>query len=285
METKTLEQLSAVPSSRDETPLFQALKRLGFDSYEPQVAEALKACEQMDPPASPRTVLTIALAAVIRVRDSHKCEMRLKMARFPSLKTLEEFDFSVFSDKRIGGRVHELAAGDYLREHFNILIHGAAGLGKTHLSISLGIRATQQAYSTLFIEAKELFSKLEAAVHDGSYTTKIRSIQRYDLLIIDDFGVSIVPNPLHGRIFADLMKGRAGKKSTIINSSRTMPAWIAALGGEAKDVRSAAERFLFHCYDIELAGKSYRLGNFMKQRKKDWNKTDPGEFGELSDLE
>lgn len=155
METKTLEQLAAVPSSRDETPLFQALKRLGFDSYEPQVAEALKACEQMDPPASPRTVLTIALAAVIRVRDSHKCEMRLKMARFPSLKTLEEFDFSVFSDKRIGGRIHELAVGDYLREHFNILIHGPAGLGKTHLSISLGIRATQQAYSTLFIESKQ----------------------------------------------------------------------------------------------------------------------------------
>lgn len=80
------------------------------------------------------------------------------MARSPNLKALEEFDFSVFSDKRTGGRIHELAAGDYLREHFNILIHGPVGLGKTHLSISLGIRATQQAYSTLFIEAKDLLT-------------------------------------------------------------------------------------------------------------------------------
>lgn len=281
METKIID-ITASEFSQTETPLSQALKRLGFDGYEVQIAEALQACEQMNPPATPRTVLAMALAAVIRIRDSHKCEMRLKMARFPSLKTLEEFDFSVFSDKRIGVRVRELATGYYIREHFNILIHGATGLGKTHLSISLGIRATQQAYSTLFIEAKDLFAKLETAVRNGTYDSKVRSIQRHDLLIIDDFGAMIVPNPLHARIFSDLMKGRAGKKSTIINSSREIGAWKDAFGGSSPDVRSATERFLFHCHDIELSGGSFRVANFLKQREEEWGCSDPGAFSDLS---
>ena len=100
--------------------------------------------------------------------DFHRYETRLKMARSPSLKTLEEFDFSVFSDKRIGVRVRELATGYYIPEHFNILIHGATGLWKTHLSISLGIRATQQAYSTLFIEAKDLLPQTPPPSHKNT---------------------------------------------------------------------------------------------------------------------
>ena len=211
------------------------------------------------------------LNTIISIRDTQKVAMRMKMARFPvQTQTLETFDFSRLTDKLVEAKIRELASCDWVRCHSNLYFHGSPGLGKTHLSIALGIRATQQAYSTLFIAAKDLFAALNTALKNGTYESKLNAIQRNEVLIIDDLSNAIVPREENSMIFYDLLDGRQGRKSTVITSNREMYDWIKVLGGDKSCMRAAMDRFLHNCHDFMLLGKSYRLSRFKAQREKDW---------------
>lgn len=251
-------------------PLAHCLARLGFSGYEIQIERALQKCDAAMPLTS-RQVLVEVLTAIIDTRDAQKAAMRTKMARFPvQTQTLKTFDFSRLTDKLVEAKIRELASCDWVRCHSNLYFHGSPGLGKTHLSIALGIRATQQAYSTLFIAAKDLFAALNTALRSGTYESKLNAIQRNEVLIIDDLSNAVVPRPENAMIFYDLLDGRQGRKSTVITSNREMIDWIKVLGGDKTCMRAAMDRFLDNCHDFQLQGKSYRLTRFLEQRRKDW---------------
>ena len=195
----------------------------------------------------------------------------MKMARFPvTTQTIETFDFSRLSDKLIELKIREFAGCDWVRSHQNLFLCGNPGLGKTHLSIALGIRATQKAHSTLFIPAKDLFAELNAARLDNTYERRLKTIQRNEVLIIDDLSSAIAPSPENAMIFYDLIDGRQNRKSTIITSNRTILDWIQIIGGDPTCLRAAIDRFLEPSHVIRLKGKSYRLRRFTEQQEKDW---------------
>ena len=149
-------------------PLHDCLARLGFSGYEARIEQTLKKCEEKEV-MLPRQVLTETLNDIIAARDEQKAMMRMKMARFPvTTQTIETFDFSRLPDKLIEVKIREFAGCDWVRSHQNLFLCGNPGLGKTHLSIALGIRATQKAHSTLFIPAKDLFAELNAARLDNT---------------------------------------------------------------------------------------------------------------------
>lgn len=256
-------------------PLAQCIDRLGFEGYATQIDLALQRCESAVNWTAKQSV-TEVLNAIIVTRDNQKAAMRTKMARFPSLsQTIEAFDFTRLNDKLIEVRVRELAECDWIRCKTNLYFHGAPGLGKTHLSIALGIRATQKAYSTLFLSAKDLFKQLNDALEDGVYERKINSIQRNELLIIDDLGNGIKSSPNNAQMFYELIDGRAGKKSTIITSNRDITDWVRGIGGDSVSIRAAMDRFLGNCRDFNLHGNSYRIAQFVEQRRKDWGTETP----------
>lgn len=175
--------------------LHDRLARLGFSGYEARIEQTLKKCEEKEV-MLPRQVLTEALNDIIAARDEQKAMMRMKMARFPvTTQTIETFAFSLLPDKLIELKIRKFAGCDWVRSHRNLFLCGNPGLGKTHLSIALGIRATQKVYRTLFIPAKDLFAELNASRLDNKYGRRLKTIQRNEVQIIDDLSSAIAPSP------------------------------------------------------------------------------------------
>lgn len=237
------------------------LERLGLGRHIDTVHRVLN--EYEDCPSMPHDELleTVFDEIVYRV-DEQKAEMRTKMARFPNQSTIENFEFN-----RIGQAVEALVRGfskncAWIKRHENILFKGPSGVGKTHLSIALGRQATALGYSTLFVTANELFDMLNLALARNTYESKLRCLQRNDLLIIDELGIPLSKKPMNGKIFYDVMNGRCGKKSTIITTNRKVTDWFETLGGDVVSIRAGLDRFLESCHRVEIQGKSYRLEAF-----------------------
>lgn len=236
------------------------LNRLGLGAHIDLVHRVLAEYEGYANP--PEEVVEAIFDEIIDKIDAQKAAMRTKMARFPNQASLENFDFS-----RVNKDVEALVRGfsencSWIKRHENILFKGPSGVGKTHLSIALGRQATSLGYSTLFITANELFDSLNLAMSRNTYSQKLHTYIRYDLLITDDLCIPLSMKPQNGKIFYDIMDGRCGKKSTIITTNRKVTDWFTTLGGDVISIRAGLDRFLELCHRVEIQGKSYRLESF-----------------------
>lgn len=152
--------------------------------------------------------------------------------------------------------INELGTNDYIRSHLNIILIGAAGGGKTWLSCAFGIQACKSRYKTLYIRLPELFSEFEAQKIQGKYRQYIRQLQKYDLLILDEF--LLVPSTDSERAdLLELMESRINKKSTIFCSQWAPGGWHDRLGGSAI-ADAILDRIQNSSYIIEFHGNSMR---------------------------
>ena len=186
---------------------------------------------------------------------------RIQLATFPQLKRLEEFDFS-FQPKINEKLIRELATLEFLSAAKNVLFIGAPGVGKTHLAISLGIKAAHARKRVLFFTAEQLTTQLAAADVSGRLTTLLDQLGRADLLIIDELGyLSLTKHT--AKLFFQLVSKRYEKGSIIITSNKPFEQW-----GEifTDDVVAAAilDRLLHHSYPFLINGKSFRMKNINK---------------------
>ena len=186
---------------------------------------------------------------------------RIQLATFPQLKRLEEFDFS-FQPKINEKLIRELATLEFLSTAKNVLFIGAPGVGKTHLAISLGIKAAHARKRVLFFTAEQLTTQLAAADVSGRLTILLDQLGRADLLIIDELGyLSLTKHT--AKLFFQLVSKRYEKGSIIITSNKPFEQW-----GEifTDDVVAAAilDRLLHHSYPFLINGKSFRMKNINK---------------------
>lgn len=247
----------------DEDPsVSECLKGLRLNSLLPDISELLVECERNQ--LSPASALQRVLGAAFRRRQAQRQEMQLKMARFPTAATLENFDFSNI-DPYSGKLVTELAGCNWIERHENVLFKGASGLGKTHLAIALGKRAVAKGYRTLFIEANALFKNMRAWNQSGELEDKLKNLAQVKFLIIDDIGYTTDPHPADAMLFYSLINGRYCKCSTLITTNRPLQEWLPALSGDATCMRAAADRFVHLCHVLKLTGKSYRLQEFRRR--------------------
>jgi DNA replication protein DnaC len=186
---------------------------------------------------------------------------RIQLATFPQVKRLEEFDFT-FQPKINEKLIRELATLEFLTTAKNILLIGAPGVGKTHLAISLGIKAAQARKRVLFFTAEQLTAQLAAADVSGRLTTLLDQLGRADLLIIDELGYLSLTNQT-AKLFFQLVSKRYEKGSIIITSNKPFEQWGQIF---ADDVVAAAilDRLLHHSYPFLINGKSFRMKNIAK---------------------
>lgn len=154
------------------------------------------------------------------------------------------------------GLIEELGTNEYIRNHLNIILIGASGCGKTWLSCAFGMNACHSRIKTKYIRLPELFSEFEAKKIQGQFRQYLKQLQKYDLLILDEF-LLVAASPSERNDLLELMEARTNRKSTIFASQWTPEGWHERLGaGPVAD--AILDRIVNSSYTIELQGNSMR---------------------------
>jgi DNA replication protein DnaC len=200
--------------------------------------------------------LAACLQREVAARESHGGEGRIRAARFPARKSLEEFDFDHARGLKREVIAH-LGTLDFVAGKENVVFLGPPGTGKTHLAIGLGIRACQAGHRVLFATASQWVDRLAAAHHGGTLQTELVRLGRYPLLVVDEVGY-IPFEPEAANLFFQLVSSRYERASLIVTSNKVFGRWGEVFGD---DVVAAAmiDRLVHHAEVIALKGDSYRL--------------------------
>lgn len=188
-------------------------------------------------------------------RENKKIGRHLRLAKFRYGATIEEINFTKSRglDKT---QVLRLADMDFINKKENILITGATGVGKSYLASALGHQACQSGYKTLYFNTQKLFTRLKMLKADGSFAREISRIEKYDLLILDDFGLA--PLDSMARMFLlEIIEDRHGRKSTIVSSQLPVANWYEVIG-ESTVADAILDRMVHTAHRIELKGESLR---------------------------
>jgi DNA replication protein DnaC len=200
--------------------------------------------------------LAAVLSEEVNARETHGGSNRVRSARFPQVKTLDDFDFS-FQRSVKQDQIRHLAQLDFLREKSNVIFLGPPGTGKTHLSIALGVQAARRGYRVLFATAQEWVARLGQAKRQGKLDEELDRLSRIPLLVVDEVGY-IPFDPEAASLFFALVSSRYERSSLIVSSNKTFSAW-AEIFGDPVAVAALVDRLVHHAEVIVMRGESYRL--------------------------
>ena len=192
----------------------------------------------------------------VTAREETQRQRRFQKARFPAVKTLDDFDFdiqrSVDED-----RLRALARLGFVKTSENIVFLGPPGVGKTHLAIALGVCAVEGGYDVLFSTAEELVDDLYASLADGTFKQQLGRYGRHDVLIVDELGFLDLDRTASNHFF-QVINQAYERQSIILTSNRPFQEW-AGLFDDAVVVSAILDRLLHHVHLFNLKGDSYRL--------------------------
>ena len=192
----------------------------------------------------------------VAARQAHGGEGRIRTARFPARKSLEEFDYDHARSLKRATIAH-LGTLDFITGKENVVFLGPPGTGKTHLAIGLGVRAGQAGHRVLFATAAQWVARLADAHHQGALQAELVRLGRYPLLVVDEVGY-IPFEPEAANLFFQLVSARYERASLIVTSNKPFGRWGEVFGD---DIVAAAmiDRLVHHADVVALKGDSYRL--------------------------
>ena len=211
----------------------------------------------------PRYLLRLAELELID-RERRMVERRIKVARFPTVKSLDSFDFAALPslNKML---VLELARSEYIERRENVIAVGNSGTGKSHIALGLGLAACQKGLSVGFNTAAALVHELLEARDEKRLLRLQKQLASYKLLIIDELGY--VPLSQTGsELLFEVFSQRYERGSTVVTSNLPFDEWTSVFGSE-RLTGALLDRLTHHVHILEMNGESYRLKQ-SKRRKR-----------------
>ena len=196
------------------------------------------------------------------LRQTRAIERKVKSARFPVLKTLQQFRWNW--PKNINQlQVKDLFRLQFMKDHTNVILLGGVGLGKTHLATALGHHACLKGKQVLFTNTVDAINSLIVAQKSGRLKLELRKYLKPELLILDELGYLPIDKTGADLLF-QIISGRYENGSTVITTNRAYKDWPEIFNNDSTLTSALLDRLLHHAQTVVIEGKSYRMKDQVK---------------------
>lgn len=188
-------------------------------------------------------------------RDNRRMSSRLRRARLRHNACLEDIDYRTPRglDRSL---LTSMATCRWIREHLNVLITGPTGVGKSWLACALAHQACREGYSVLYLRLPRLFTDLAIARGDGRYAKQLAALTKVDLLLIDDWGLTVL-NTDQQRDLLEVLEDRYQTRSTLVTSQLPVEKWHGCIA-DPTFADAILDRLVHNAYKFKLKGESMR---------------------------
>jgi len=237
------------------------LTRLRMPRIGEILERVLKTAEKQD--KSHLSFLDELLEEEVAAKEQRRIETALRISGLPFIKSIDEFDFT-FQPRLNRQKVMSLFDLTFLQQKGNVIFLGPPGVGKTHLAVSLALKACQFGMSIYFTNMEDLIKKLRKD-HEAGRPGKGRSYYKSSLVVVDEVGYTPI-NREECNLFFRFIANRYEKTSTVITSNKAFSDWTE-LFHDPIIVTAVLDRLLHHSVVINIKGNSYRLKGKMKEKE------------------
>ena len=236
-------------------PLLQHLAYLKL-GYTQEHFEAL-AKQAADKQLGHVQYLSNLMAGEVSQRQERAVQRRIKLARFPVIKTLEQFNWTW--PKKINQlQVQNLFRLQWLEEKANVIFLGGVGLGKTHLCTALAYAACLKGHSVLFATAIDIINTLSVAQRTGRLKLEMKKYLKPSLLCIDELGYLPLDKTGADLLF-QIISHRYEKGAIVLTTNRTFKHWPEIFHNDSTITSAVLDRLLHHAETVVIEGQSYRM--------------------------
>jgi DNA replication protein DnaC len=214
---------------------------------------------------SPSRYLTLLCEYELSDRNNRKLKRHMAEARLPKGKSLENFDFTAVPSLN-KSQINAFASGEiWLENGRNLLIFGPSGVGKTHLGAAIGEKLIEAGYRVLYTKTTKLVQELQAAKKELALSSAIAKLDKYDCLILDDFGY-VKKDEAETSVLFELICERYESKSFLVTCNQGFAEWDKIFIDKTMAV-AAADRLVHHATILEINAESYRKRTALKQKE------------------
>lgn len=200
------------------------------------------------------------LSHEVASKEESRVAASLKVSGLPKGMHLSNFDF-LFQPSVDKGRIERLAGCDFIRRNENVLFFGPPGVGKTHLAVSLGVKAVEIGYSVIYYTVEELLQKMKKRPEVPVSKQKGRAYIKSALVVVDELGYQALDRA-ETHLFFRFISARYKRGSIIITSNRSVKEWVHIFAEDEMATTALLDRLFHKAHIFNIDGQSYRLKDF-----------------------